>query len=64
MASRSSPVKSDYHPGNLTTDHGGLEHDDAPPMSDRTVVPSVRPILYDAQERPIYRKVGFHASTV
>lgn len=51
-------IKAEYHPGNLTATNA-FKHDDTPPMSDRTVVDSQRPVLYDANERPIYRKVGF-----
>ena len=51
-------VVAEYHPGNLTCDDT-FKHDDAPPMSERTVVSTTRPVLYDADERPIYRKVGF-----
>ena len=52
-------VRGDYHPGALTTDTGGLKHDDQAPMSERVVVDSQRPTLYDANERPLYRKIGF-----
>lgn len=51
-------MKDKYHPGNLTTDRQGLYQDEAPPMSERTVELKQRPILYDAEERPIYRKIG------
>lgn len=51
--------RASYHPGNLTTDAGGLKHDDPPPMSERIVIDRARPVLYDADERPIYRKAGF-----
>lgn len=48
----------DYHPGDLTCDTA-FRHDDVPPMSERTIVTSQKPILYDAHERPIYRCAGF-----
>ena len=51
-------VKVEYHPGNLTATTP-FKHDDAPPMSDRVVVSEQRPVLYDADDRPIYRKAGF-----
>jgi hypothetical protein len=56
---RKSEPKANYHPGALTADNGGFKQDEAPPMSERVVVTTQRPILYDANERPIYRKVGF-----
>lgn len=52
-------AKAEYHPGALTTQSGGLKHDEAPPMSNRDVVQDKGPVLYDAQERPIYRRIGF-----
>jgi len=50
---------SAYHPGNVTVDTGGLKHDETPPMGERIVTDRARPVLYDADDRPIYRKVGF-----
>lgn len=52
------PVQAHYHPGNLTCDET-FKQDDEPPMSERIVVSKERPILYDANDQPIYRKAGF-----
>lgn len=60
VSQRTPVVRGDgYHPGNVTTDNGGFKHDEPPAMSERIVTDRVRPVLYDADERPIYRKVGF-----
>jgi len=58
IAPRRPKEQGDYHPGNLTCDTT-FKQDEAPPMSERVVVTSERPILYDAHQRPIYRKAGF-----
>lgn len=52
-------VRGDYHPGNLTAD-APFKQDAEPPMSHREVEYGNRkPVLYDAQERPIYRRAGY-----
>ena len=52
-------VRGEYHPGNLTTD-APFKQDAEPPMSSRTTDYGQRtPVLYDKNERPIYRRVGF-----
>lgn len=58
-AKAASAPRASYHPGNLTTDAGGLKQDAPPPLCERVVVDRALPVLYDANERPIYRKVGF-----
>lgn len=50
--------KAHYHPGNLTSDES-FTQSDPPPMNERIVTTTSRPILYDADDRPIYRKAGF-----
>ncbi len=52
-------ILGNYHPGGLTADNGGFKQDEPPPFSERVVVDTQKPCLYDADGRPIYRKVGF-----
>lgn len=51
-------VKGSYHPGNLTCDTA-FKQDEPPALSERVVTTSSQPVLYDANDRPIYRKAGF-----
>lgn len=51
-------VRGDYQPGNLTVP-ATYKHDHEPPMSYREVETKSRPVLYDKDERPIYRRAGF-----
>jgi len=47
-----------YHPGNLTCDES-FKHDEPPPFSELIVTDRAKPVLFDANDKPIYRKVGF-----
>ena len=48
----------EYHPGQLS--ETAFTHDVEPPMSRRDVdFGDKRPALYDAHERPIYRRIGY-----
>lgn len=47
---------SGYHPGNITSDES-FKQDEPPP--ERIVTDRAKPVLFDADERPIYRKIGF-----
>lgn len=51
-------IRADYHPGNLTS-FSPYRQDNEPPFSYRSVDTTPRPVLYDHDERPIYRRVGF-----
>ena len=51
-------IRGDYHPANLTS-QSPYKQDDEPPHSYRSVDGKARPVLYDHDERPIYRRVGF-----
>lgn len=55
---RAAKVEPGYHPGNLTCDES-FKHDEAPPFSELIVTDRAKPVLYDADDKPIYRKVGF-----
>lgn len=51
-------TRAEYHPGNLTA-FSPYKQDGEPPHSYRSVDGKARPVLYDHDERPIYRRVGF-----
>lgn len=52
-------IRCEYHPGTITTDTA-FKQDAEPPMSRREVEYGHRnPVLYDAQGRPVYRRVGY-----
>lgn len=55
---RNAQPCASYHPGTLTVDTA-FKQDEPPPMSERIVTTSQRPVLFDAEARPIYRKAGF-----
>lgn len=58
LSVRNAQPRGNYHPGNLTADTA-FKHEEPPAFSERIVTTTSRPVLYDAEDRPIYRKAGF-----
>lgn len=55
---RNKIIKNEgYHPGNITTGQEILKHDN-PPDNSRTVQRD-KFLLYDCNEKPLVRKIGF-----
>jgi len=46
-----------YHPGNITTGQDILKHDNPPDNS--RMVSKDNVVLYDCNEKPLVRKIGF-----
>lgn len=60
MAKNNKIIKSDegYNPANIPYADNAHKQDDTPPFSER-IVKREGIILYDANENPLIRKIGF-----